>query len=127
MKRLTHPEYPEEEILESDEARILHMTTHCGWIAEEFVPPAPQTPEVPVPDSVEPHQLEIWLLRKGLRQTVEQLLDAIPDEEQREEARIRYRRVVRIPRSNPLVQMAADALGLTPEQTDAAFREMATI
>jgi hypothetical protein len=126
MKRLTHPDYPGEEIIEPDEDRVTHLTTHCGWVAEEFAPPA-QVAAEPVPDAVEAYQLEIWLSRKGLTQTVEQLLGEIPDAVQREEARIRYRRVSRITRSNPLVEMAAGKLGLTPDQTDAAFREMAAI
>lgn len=86
-------------------------------------------PELPaVPASVSARQIRLWLVRHGVSLAqVDAAIDAIPDEQQREECRIDWEWAPYVERSHPLLLPLAEALGLTPEQVDEAFREAAAL
>lgn len=86
-------------------------------------------PELPaVPASVSARQIRIWLVRHGVSLAqVDAAIDAITDPQQREECRIDWEWAPYVERSHPLLLPLAEALGLTPEQVDEAFREAATL
>lgn len=52
---------------------------------------------------------------------VEAIIDAIPDKATRELARWDFNRATKFERTNPLIDQIGNALGLTPEQIDAAW------
>lgn len=86
-------------------------------------------PELPaVPASVTARQIRLWLVRHGVSLAqVDAAIDAIPDEQQREECRVEWDYAPYVERSHPMLLPLAQALGLTPEQVDEAFREAATL
>lgn len=85
-----------------------------------------QPPEVP--ESVSARQIRIYLVRNGFNLAqVDAAIDAIPDEQARQECRIEWDYAPYILRSHPMLIPLAAALGLTPEQVDEAFREASTI
>lgn len=79
----------------------------------------------PVPSDVEPWRLALWLLRRhGVRPSqVEAQFDAIPDEVQREEARISWRMQRPIPRAAAIVAQIGASLGLSEAELDDGYRE----
>lgn len=86
-------------------------------------------PELPaVPASVSARQIRLWLVRHGVSLAqVDAAIDAIPDEQQREECRVEWDYAPYVERSHPMLLPLAQSLGLTPEQVDEAFREAATL
>lgn len=78
--------------------------------------------EDPVPSEIEPAQLREWLIRNGKLNAVNAAISALPDPEKTIMASwFEYARQIR--RSNPKVVALAQALGMTDEQVDQAFRE----
>ena len=74
-----------------------------------------QVPEAPVPSSISPRQIRLWLLRNGISlSTIEQALSNSP------EALVEWEYATEIQRNNPLVTMLAEALQI---DADKAFRE----
>lgn len=93
------------------------------WIGGEWVLPAQ-----PVPESVTARQIRLWLVRHGVSlASVEAAIDAIPDAQAREEARVEWDYAPYVERSHPMLVPLAAALGLDEAQVDDAFREASTI
>lgn len=93
------------------------------WIDGAWVIPPPE-----VPESVSARQIRLWLVRHGVSlAAVDAAIDAIPDQQARDECRIEWDYAPYILRAHPMLIPLAAALGLTPEQVDEAFREAATI
>jgi hypothetical protein len=73
-------------------------------------------------------QLALWLLRNGVTEAmVEAAIAQIPDEMQRAEALIEWRKSNLYERNHPFVEMVGAMLGFTPAQMDAGWREAATL
>ena len=86
----------------------------------------PELPAVPV--SVTARQIRLWLVRHGVSlAAVDAAIDAIHDQQQRQECRVEWDYAPYVERSHPMLVPLAAALGLDEAQVDDAFREAATI
>ena len=93
------------------------------WQDGEWVVPVPAGPA-----SVTARQIRLWLVRHGVSlAAVDAAIDAIPDQQAREECRVEWAYAPYVERSHPMLVPLAAALGLTEAQVDDAFREAATI
>lgn len=93
------------------------------WIGGEWVL-LPQ----PVPESVTARQIRLWLVRHGISlAAVNVAIDAIQDQQQRDEVRVEWEFAPYIERAHPMLVPLAAALGLSEAQVDDAFREAAGI
>jgi len=82
--------------------------------------------ETPVPASVTARQIRLWLVRHGVSlAAVDAAIDAIPDQQSREEVRVEWDYAPYVERSHPMLIPLAAALGLSESQVDDAFREAA--
>lgn len=90
---------------------------------------ADDLPELPaVPASVTARQIRLWLVRHGVSlAAVDAAIDAIPDQQAREECRVEWDYAPYVERSHPMLVPLAAALGLTEAQVDEAFRQASTI
>ncbi len=79
------------------------------------------------PDALQPVQLRTWLLYAGKLDQVDELIDGIPDQMQRAEAKQRWEYTLTIPRTHPMVLMIGQALGMTSAEMDEAFIQAATM
>ena len=80
------------------------------------------------PPSVSARQIRLWLVQNNLTMAqVEQAIDAIQDQQQREMVRVEWEYAPYIERSHPMLVPLAAALGLTASAVDQAFREAATL
>lgn len=78
--------------------------------------------EAPAP--ITQRQLALWLLRNGITEAmVEAAIGQIPDETQRAEALIEWRKSNAYDRDHPFVAMVGAMLGFTSEQMNAGWRE----
>lgn len=86
-------------------------------------------PELPaVPASVSARQIRLWLVRHGVSlAAVDAAIDAIPDAQQRDECRVEWDYAPYVERTHPMLLPLAQAIGLTPEQVDDAFREASAL
>jgi hypothetical protein len=92
-----------------------------GWIE-------PPEPTPPVPESVSPEQFRKWLLTHGISlASVEALIDATPDELQRDLIRVEWEYSLSIRRAHPLVSSFGHGLGLDGDAIDKAFIEASEI
>lgn len=82
-------------------------------VAAEFFPPV----ALPVPDSVTPLQMRKALRQLGLKAAVDAYIATLPEEVGDE-----WEYALAIERTNPLLQAAIPALGMTSEQADDLFR-----
>lgn len=84
-------------------------------------------PEMPiyVPDYIESYQLRDWLIVHNKKETVESIINNIPDPLERERVRNRWEYATKIPRNHILVKMIANVLKMTEEQIDYAFIDAA--
>ena len=107
-----------------------------GWKPEEgyTLVPDDELPEGwkmwpgPVPESVSPRQLRIWLVRAGISiESVDAAIAAIPDATEREVAKIEWEFSPYYERNNMMLRAIAESLGLSEEQVDQAFREASQI
>jgi hypothetical protein len=81
-----------------------------------------------VPTSVTARQIRLWLVRHGVGlAAVDAAIDAIPDAQVREEARVEWDYAPYVERAHPMLVPLAAALGLDEAQVDEAFRQAATI
>lgn len=81
-----------------------------------------------VPKTVTARQLRLWMVRHQLSlAAVDAAIDAIPDQQQRDEVRVEWEYAPYVERSHPMLLPLAAALGLTGEQVDQAFLEAATL
>lgn len=75
-----------------------------------------------VPPSVTARQIRLWLVTNGFSLSqVDAAISAIPDEQQREVARIEWEYAPYIERSHPMLLPLAASLGMDESQVDAAF------
>jgi hypothetical protein len=82
----------------------------------------------PVPQSISARQIRIWLIHHGYAlAAVEAAIDGIPDAMARDSVRVEWEYAPVVERSHPMLVPLAAALGLSPAQVDAAFREAATL
>ena len=81
-------------------------------------------PEPVIPDTVTARQIRLWLVLNGhALSQVEAAIDAIPDAQQREVARIEWEYAPYVERSHPMLVPVAAALGLSQADIDRAFTE----
>jgi hypothetical protein len=81
-----------------------------------------------VPGSVTMAQARLALLGAGITaSTVDAQIAAIPDDLQREAAKIQWEYEAYVKRSSPLIAALGPALGLTDAQIDDLFRQAATL
>ena len=78
-------------------------------------------PLLPKVASITATQIRLWLYRNGI--DISQAISAIQDDKERGEAMILWEYAPYIDRDNPLVTAIAAAIGMSPEQVDAAFAE----
>lgn len=85
--------------------------------------------ESPVPDSVTARQIRLWAVRHlpGGLAAIDAAIDAIPDQQAREECRVEWDYAPYVERSHPMLIPLAAALGLSESQVDDAFREAAAL
>lgn len=109
-----------------------------GWRPPEgcTAVPADELPEnwerapddSPVPQSISARQIRLWLVRNGVSlSAVETAIDSIPDQQTRDSVRVEWEYAPYVERTHPWLVPMAQALGMTEEQLDQAFREAATI
>lgn len=95
-----------------------------GWANESVDLPVERS----VPSSVSARQIRLWLVRHGVSLAqVDAAIDAIPDVQAREEARVEWGHAPYVERAHPMLVPLAAALGLDESQVDEAFRQAATI
>jgi hypothetical protein len=93
------------------------------WIGGAWVLP-PQA----VPESVTARQIRLWLVRHGVSLAqVDAAIDAIHDQQQRQEVRVEWDYAPYVERSHPFLVPLAAALGLNESQVDEAFREASAL
>lgn len=76
----------------------------------------------PVPAEIEPAQLREWLIRNGKLAAVNDAIDALPSP-QKEIMASWFQFAVKVRRNNPKVAAIAQALQMSGEDVDNAFRE----
>ena len=81
-----------------------------------------------VPTTVSARQIRFWLLSNGVSLSqIESLIDAIPDQQQRDFTRVEWEYAPYIERNHPMVVTFAAALGFTEAQVDSGFITAATL
>jgi hypothetical protein len=96
----------------------------AGWLNESVDLPVERS----VPPSVSARQIRLWLVRHGVSLAqVDAAIDAIHDQQQRQEVRVEWDYAPYVERSHPFLVPLAAALGLDEAQVDDAFRQAATI
>lgn len=99
-----------------------------GFVVTERTPEDDVEPPPPAPATVSARQIRLWLVRHGISlASVDAAIDAIPDEQQRNEVRVEWDYAPYVERSHPMLVPLAETLGLTEQQVDQAFVEAATI
>ena len=89
-----------------------------------------QTADEPeaVPVSVSARQIRLWLVRRGISlASVDAAIDGISDQLQRDSVRVEWDYAPYVERSHPMLPAIAQALGLSGDDIDTAFREAADI
>ena len=82
----------------------------------------------PVPKQLYPRQLRIWLIRNGVSlATIDAIIDAIPNAQQREEVRTSWEYGLYYVRTDPTIEAIGFALGMSSAAIDQAFREAVSI
>lgn len=82
----------------------------------------------PVPASISARQIRLWLVRHGVSLAmVEAAIDGIADAVTRESVRVEWEYAPHVERTHAWLVPMAQALGLTADQVDAAFREASTL
>lgn len=76
-----------------------------------------------VPSSVTMRQIRLWLLTAGKLGDVEAAIAMMPDAAIRQAAQIEWEYATNIERAKPLTMALAQAIGMTSEGLDQAFRE----
>lgn len=85
-------------------------------------------PPPPVPSSISPRQIRLWLVENGVSlATVAAAIDGIPDELLREKTKIEWEFSPYVERNHPMINTLGAALNLSPEQIDAAFVQAAQL
>lgn len=80
------------------------------------------------PQSISARQIRLWLVGHGISlAAVEQAIDGIADQAQRDLVRVEWEYAPFVERSHPMLVPLAAALGLNEAQVDQAFREASTL
>ena len=80
------------------------------------------------PQTVSARQIRLWLVSHGVSlAAVEQAIDGIADQAQRDMVRVEWEYAPYIERRHPMLIPLAAALGLNEEAVDAAFVEAAQL
>lgn len=80
------------------------------------------------PASISARQIRLWLIAHGFSLAqVEQAIDGIPDQQQREMVKVEWEFAPYVERFHPMLVPLAAALGLDSSALDQAFREAATL
>ena len=106
--------------LQSQAAAIRQAIASCEEMLKQPIEPDP-APVVVTPDRVPTAALLIVLRKRGLREQFDSVCTSLPPEQQeyvKEMLQMPYTR-----RDHPLVAMAQQAFGYTPEQADELFAE----
>lgn len=91
-----------------------------GW--ERYEDPAP------VPATISPRQIRIWLITHGISlAVVEQAIASIPDETQRQIVQVEWEYAPYVERAHPWLEALGAALGMDSAAIDQAFREASVI
>jgi hypothetical protein len=81
-----------------------------------------------VPATISARQIRLWLVGHGYTMAqVEQAIDGIPDQQQREMVRVEWEYAPYVERTHPMLTSLAAALGLDEAAVNQAFREAATL
>jgi len=81
-------------------------------------------PPVVIPESISARQIRLWLIMHGISlAAVEQAIDQIPDEQQRDITRVEWEYAPYVERTHPMLIPLATVLGLSSEIIDQAFIE----
>jgi hypothetical protein len=81
-----------------------------------------------VPSSVSARQIRLWLVQHNIPlSAIESVIDGIADQITRDTVRVEWEYAPYVERSHPWLVPLAQALGLTEEQVDEAFREASVI
>ncbi len=90
-----------------------------GFVADSELPAV-----APVPASVTPRQLRLWLVTNGLPlASIDAAIGTITNALDREKAKIEWEYATSVERANPLLLFIAEELDLGSEELDDAFRE----
>lgn len=82
----------------------------------------------PVSNTISARQIRLWLVDNNISLTsVKAAINGIVDERLREKTLVEWEYAPYIERNHPLLDTLGKALGLTPEQIDAAFEQAAQI
>jgi hypothetical protein len=99
-----------------------------GFVVTERTPEDDIEPTPPPPATVSARQIRLWLLRQGISlAAVDAVIDAIPDQLQRDSVRVDWDYAPYVERTHPMLVPLAASLGLTEAQVDQAFVEAAII
>lgn len=104
----------------------------AGWINEEkpvekFTPPKAEDHRKSMP-RLTPRQLRLQLVKGGfLLETIDQVLNNIPNKAQRDVAKIEWDFASEYRRDHPLIQQLATTLSLSPETVDQMWIEAAKL
>lgn len=80
------------------------------------------------PASISARQIRLWLVGHGYTLAqVEQAIDAIPDQQQREMVRVEWEYAPHVERTHPMLIPLAAALGLDEAAVNQAFLEAAAL
>lgn len=81
----------------------------------------------PVPESITPRQLRLWLAQNSLLDAAKAYVNGIADAAARLQAQIEWDYSLEIRREHPLVAAIGGALSLTETEIDEAFEEAAAL
>lgn len=100
----------------------------CTAVPEAELPAGWTRAPEPVPPSVSARQIRLWLIQHGVSMSaVDAAIDAIADPAQRDAVRVEWEYAPYVERSHPMLVPLAEALGLSADGVDQAFREAATL
>lgn len=118
------------------DASVIATLRRKGW---QDAPPRPDgaewrdgawvmPPPPPAPATVTARQIRLWLVSHGVSlAAVDAAINAIPNAAQRDAVRVEWEYAPYVERSHPMLVPLAAALGMTPEQIDAAFVDAASL
>jgi hypothetical protein len=87
-----------------------------------------ELPQPEVPSSVSARQIRLWLIANGISLSqIDNLIEAMPDPQQREYTRVEWEYAPYIERNHPMVATFATALNLSNVDIDNAFIEAVTL
>lgn len=90
--------------------------------------PCATLPQPAVPASISARQIRLWLISHGISLTqIDDLINAIPDQSEREYTRVEWEYAPYVERNHPMVATFASALNLSEADIDNGFIEAVTL